>query len=385
MEFFNNLRDALQERQISMKQFMSFVRKEFYHIFRDKTTMAILLILPILMLVLFGYSISTEVKNSKIAILDSSNDVATRAIIEKFRNSEYFSVKKMVNNPSEIQDLFKKDRLNMVLVFGDNFYENLAHTGNAQVQLIVDGSDPNSAKTIVTYATSIIGAYQLELSKIDKIPFQINPQIKLLYNPQMKGAYNFVPGVMGMILMLICAMMTSISIAREKELGTMEVLLVSPMKPIYIILSKTIPYFVLSLVNLATILLLSVFLLKVPIAGSLFWLIAFSLVYIFVNLSLGLLISSIVDSQLVALLISGMVLMLPVIMLSGMMFPVENMPVFFQWISQIIPAKWYIIGVKKIMIKGLGLSSIIPEMSVLLGMGIVLVIASLKNFKYRLE
>jgi len=379
------LRDALQERQISMKQFMSFVRKEFYHIFRDKTTMAILLILPILMLVLFGYSISTEVKNSKIAILDSSNDVATRAIIEKFRNSEYFSVKKMVNNPSEIQDLFKKDRLNMVLVFGDNFYENLAHTGNAQVQLIVDGSDPNSAKTIVTYATSIIGAYQLELSKIDKIPFQINPQIKLLYNPQMKGAYNFVPGVMGMILMLICAMMTSISIAREKELGTMEVLLVSPMKPIYIILSKTIPYFVLSLVNLATILLLSVFLLKVPIAGSLFWLIAFSLVYIFVNLSLGLLISSIVDSQLVALLISGMVLMLPVIMLSGMMFPVENMPVFFQWISQIIPAKWYIIGVKKIMIKGLGLSSIIPEMSVLLGMGIVLVIASLKNFKYRLE
>ncbi len=385
MEFFNNLRDALQERQISMKQFMSFVRKEFYHIFRDKTTMAILLILPILMLVLFGYSISTEVKNSKIAILDSSNDVATRAIIEKFRNSEYFSVKKMVNNPSEIQDLFKKDRLNMVLVFGDNFYENLAHTGNAQVQLIVDGSDPNSAKTIVTYATSIIGAYQLELSKIDKIPFQINPQIKLLYNPQMKGAYNFVPGVMGMILMLICAMMTSISIAREKELGTMEVLLVSPMKPIYIILSKIIPYFVLSLVNLATILLLSVFLLKVPIAGSLFWLIAFSLVYIFVNLSLGLLISSIVDSQLVALLISGMVLMLPVIMLSGMMFPVENMPVFFQWISQIIPAKWYIIGVKKIMIKGLGLSSIIPEMSVLLGMGIVLVIASLKNFKYRLE
>ena len=379
------MRDALQERQISMKQFMSFVRKEFYHIFRDKTTMAILLILPILMLVLFGYSISTEVKNSKIAILDSSNDVATRAIIEKFRNSEYFSVKKMVNNPSEIQDLFKKDRLNMVLVFGDNFYENLAHTGNAQVQLIVDGSDPNSAKTIVTYATSIIGAYQLELSKIDKIPFQINPQIKLLYNPQMKGAYNFVPGVMGMILMLICAMMTSISIAREKELGTMEVLLVSPMKPIYIILSKTIPYFVLSLVNLATILLLSVFLLKVPIAGSLFWLIAFSLVYIFVNLSLGLLISSIVDSQLVALLISGMVLMLPVIMLSGMMFPVENMPVFFQWISQIIPAKWYIIGAKKIMIKGLGLSSIIPEMSVLLGMGIVLVIASLKNFKYRLE
>ena len=207
----------------------------------------------------------------------------------------------------------------------------------------------------------------------------------MLYNPQMRGAYNFVPGVMGMILMLICAMMTSISIAREKEFGTMEILLVSPVKPIFIILSKTIPYFVLSLVNLTTILVLSVFLLGVPVAGSLFWLIVFSLLYIFVNLSLGLLISSLVDSQLVALLISGMVLMLPVIMLSGMMFPVENMPEFFQWISQIIPAKWYIIGVKKIMIKGLGVSSIIPEIIVLSTMGILLITASLKKFKYRLE
>lgn len=364
---------------------MSFVRKEFHHIFRDKTTMAILLVLPILMLILFGYSISTEVKNSKIAILDASNDVASRAIIEKFRNSEYFSVVKTIKSPSEIEDLFRKDRLNMVVVFSNNFYEDLVHTGNAQVELISDGTDPNSAKTIVSYATIIIAAYQQELAKTTAIPFQINPQIKLLYNPQMKGAYNFVPGVMGMILMLICAMMTSISIAREKELGTMEILLVSPMKPIHIIISKTIPYFVLSLVNLTTILLLSVFLLGVPIAGSLFWLIVFSLVYIFVNLALGLLISSMVNSQLVALLISGMVLMLPVIMLSGMMFPIENMPVFFQWISQIIPAKWYIIGVKKIMIKGLGFSAIIPEISVLLGMGIILIGVSLKKFKYRLE
>lgn len=370
---------------IKRSSFMSFVRKEFHHIFRDKTTMAILLVLPILMLLLFGYAISTEVKNSKIGILDSSNDAATRAIIEKFRNSEYFSVVESIHNPNEIPKLFLKDKLKMVVVFSDNFYENMVHTGNAQVELITDGSDPNSAKTIVTYATTIIGAYQLELSKTAKVPFQINPQIKLLYNPQMKGAYNFVPGVMGMILMMICAMMTSISIAREKELGTMEILLISPMKPIYIILSKTIPYFFLSLVNLTTILLISVFILHVPVAGSLFWLIAFSLVYIFVNLALGLLISSLVDTQLVALLISGMVLMLPVIMLSGMMFPVENMPVIFQWISQIIPAKWYIIGVKKIMIKGLGFSAIIPEISVLMSMGILFVGLSLKKFKYRLE
>lgn len=368
-----------------MKQFMSFVRKEFHHIFRDKTTMAILLLLPVLMLILFGYAITTEVKNSKIAIYDPSNDQATRALIQKFNASEYFSVEKRLKFPSEIETQFRSGEVKMVLVFSGNFYQNMLHTGNAQVALITDGTDPNSAKSVVTYATNIIGLYQQELFKTQKIPMQIIPQVKLLYNPQMKGAYNFVPGVMGMILMLICAMMTSISIAREKELGTMEILLVSPMKPIHIILAKTIPYFFLSLVNLTTILVLSVFLLGVPIAGSFFWLIVLALVYIFVNLSLGLVISSIVDSQLVALLISGMVLMLPVIMLSGMMFPVENMPVFFQWISEILPAKWFIVGVKKIMIKGLGFKAIIPELSVLVGMGIVLITVSLKKFKYRLE
>lgn len=368
-----------------MNQFMSFVRKEFHHIFRDKTTMAILLLLPILMLLLFGYAITTEVKNSKLAIYDPSNDITTRAIVEKFASSEYFTVDKMLNSSADVERQFKSGEIKMVVVFSEKFHKNMMHTGTAQIGLIADATDPNSAKSVVSYATSIINLYQQEKLNVDKIPYQIISQVKLLYNPQMKGAYNFVPGVMGMIIMLICAMMTSISIAREKELGTMEILLVSPMKPIYIILSKTIPYFFLSLVNLTTILLISVFVLGVPIAGSLFWLIVLSLIYIFVNLSLGLVISSVVNSQLVALLMSGMVLMLPVIMLSGMMFPVENMPVFFQWISQIIPAKWYIIGVKKVMIKGLGFSSIIPELSVLISMGLVLIVLSLKKFKYRLE
>lgn len=368
-----------------MKQFMSFVRKEFHHIFRDRTTMAILLVLPILMLILFGYAITTEVKNTKIAILDPSKDIASRAISEKIRTSEYFSIVRNIDNPETAQELFRRGEVNMVVVFGENFYENMVHTGSAQVELLTDGSDPNSAKTIVSYVTNIILMYQQELFRIDKIPYQINPQVKLLYNPEMKGAYNFVPGVMGMILMLICAMMTSISIAREKELGTMEILLVSPMKPLYIIFSKTIPYFVLSLINLTTILLLSVFVLKVPIAGSLVTLIGLSLVYIFVALSLGLLVSSIVDSQQTALLISGMVFMLPIIMLSGMMFPIENMPWPLQWLSQIIPAKWYIMAVKKIMIKGLGITSILKEIAVLLSMGIILTGVSLKKFKYRLE
>jgi ABC-2 type transport system permease protein len=221
--------------------------------------------------------------------------------------------------------------------------------------------------------------------KIGKIPYQITPEVKLLYNPSMVAAYNFVPGVMGMILLLICAMMTSVSITREKERGTMEVLLVSPMKPLYVILSKAVPYFFLSLVNLATILLIAHFIMHVPIAGSLFWLLTISLVYIFVCLTLGLLISTIVDTQMAALIISAIGLMMPVMLMSGMMFPIENMPVYIRWISDIIPARWYIEAIRKLMIMGLGFKAIIQELSILVGMGIILIVISLRKFKIRLE
>ncbi len=385
MMFFISWRVMHREKQNKMSPFLSFVRKEFYHIFRDKTTTAILLALPVLMLMLFGYAITTEVKNSRVAVYDPSNDLFTRAVIEKLNASEYFTVVKMLKTSDEINEQFRKGEVKMVIAFSEKCYQNMLHTGTAQVALIVDGTDPNSSKAVVGYASAILAQQQQDMFQFTNIPFQVQPEIKLLYNPTMKGAYNFVPGVMGMILMLICAMMTSISIAKEKEMGTMEVLLVSPVKPSHIILAKTIPYFVLSLINLSTILLISVFILGVPVAGSLFWLLMLSLVYILVNLSLGLVISSVVDNQQTALLISGMVLMLPVIMLSGMMFPVENMPVFFQWISQVIPAKWYIIGVKKIMIKGLGFEAILPQLSVLLGMAILLIGVSIKKFRYRLE
>jgi ABC-2 type transport system permease protein len=368
-----------------MKQFLSFVRKEFKHIFRDRTTIAILLLLPILMLILFGYAITTEVKNTKIAVYDPSKDATTKAIIEKLQSSEYFTLFQMLNNQADVDEIFKEGKIGMVVIFSEKFYENMMHTGTAQIQLITDGTDPNSSTTLTGYATRIISAYQQELIHAGGVPYQIYPEVKLLYNPEMKGAYNYVPGVMGMIMMLICAMMTSIAIAREKESGTMEILLVSPMKPIYIILSKAVPYLFLSLVNLTTILLLSVFVLKVPIAGSIFWLIVISLAFIFVCLALGLLISSLVSTQLVALLISGMALIIPVIMLSGMIFPVENMPAVLQWISQIVPAKWYIIAVKNIMIKGLGFMAIAKELIILGIMAAVLIIISLKNFKYRLE
>jgi ABC-2 type transport system permease protein len=217
------------------------------------------------------------------------------------------------------------------------------------------------------------------------IPFRITTETKFLYNPQMKGAYNFVPGVLGMILMLICAMMTSIAIVREKEMGTMEVLLVSPMKPILIILAKVVPYFVISFVNLITVLLLSVFVLGVPIAGSLFWLIIVSMLFIFVSLSLGLLVSTLTESQMAAMLISGMAFMMPVMLLSGMMFPIESMPMPLRILSNVIPAKWFIIAIKNLMIKGTGISAVLKEILILCVMATVILTVSFKKFKNRLE
>jgi len=347
--------------------------------------MAILLLLPVMMLLLFGYAISTEVKNTGIAVYDPSKDAATERIISQLGRSSYFRVTAVLDSPDQIESAFRKGKTGLVVVFSDNFYENVMHTGDAQVQLIADGTDPNTALTLTNYAFSIITAYQTELLERENVPYRIVPEVRLLYNPEMRSAYNFVPGVMGMILMLICAMMTSISIAREKEMGTMEILLVSPMPPLLIILSKAVPYFFLSCVNLTTILLLSVFVIGVPIAGSFTALLVLSLVFIFVALAFGLLISSITDSQTVALLISGMALTLPVILLSGMMFPVENMPWFLQAVSTVIPARWYIAAVRKIMIKGLGFASVLKEIGILSVMAAVLIAASLKKFKTRLE
>lgn len=369
-----------------MKQFLVFVRKEFYHIFRDVRTVMILLLMPVVQIILFGFALSSEVNNVKIAIFDPAKDQATQLITERISASKYFNVVKMISEPGDVESLFKSGKANIVLLYSERFNENLIHTGHAQIQLITDGTEPNTANAVIRYATNIIMTCQQELLQMQSPVSSINiiPEIKLLYNPQMKSSYNFVPGVMGLILMLICAMMTSISIVREKEVGTMEVLLVSPMRPIYIIISKAVPYFVLSFVNLTTILLLAVFVLGVPISGSLFWLIFISLIFILVALSIGLLVSTLVDTQVAAMLISGMVFMMPTILLSGMIYPVENMPWILRLISNFIPAKWYIMAVKKLMIQGLSIDSAFLELGVLCTMATVFILISLKMFKKRL-
>ena len=367
-----------------MKQFFAFVRKEFYHIFRDRRTMLILLGMPVVQIILFGFAISTEVKNVRVVVLDPSNDVMTRRIVDRIGASEYFRMERMIHSPEELEAIFREGDADLAIVFSTRFADGI-YTGDSQIQLVADATDPNMATTRTNYAAGIIASVQQELMPPGVSVATIVPDVKLLYNPQMKSTYNFVPGVMGLILMLICAMMTSISIVREKESGTMEILLVSPVKPLFVILSKAVPYFVLSFINLVTILLLSVYVLHVPVAGSLFWLITVSLLFIFVSLALGLLISSVTRTQVAAMLASGLILMMPTMILSGMIFPIESMPLVLQIISDILPARWYIQAVHKLMIEGVDITLVLKEVGILALMAAVLITISFKKFKNRLE
>lgn len=367
-----------------MKQFITFVKKEFKHVFRDRKTLLMLFGLPIVQIVLFGFALTNEIKNSKIVVLDNSKDNTTRAIINEIEASKYFEIETEAGNIREVEAAFKSGKIKSAIVFQSNFDNDLLHLNKAQVQIIADGSDPNTATTLTNYLTAILQTYQQQHLMQGPIPFQIIPETRMLYNPELKGAHNFVPGVMALVLMLVCVMMTSISIVREKELGTMEVLLVSPFKPLLVILSKAVPYLILSIVNLIVILLLSIYALGLPINGSVILLFFVSTLYIITALSLGLLISTTTASQQTAMLLSLMGMLLPTMLFAGFMFPIENMPWPLQVISNAVPAKWFYIIVKSIMIKGLGLTSIWKETLILFGMTMFLLALSLKKFKVRL-
>ncbi|MBK7632216.1 MAG: ABC transporter permease [Ignavibacteriales bacterium] len=368
-----------------MKQLLTFVKKEFHHILRDKRSMLVLLGLPIVQLLIFGFAITTETRNCNIAILDNSKDEATQNIITRIESSTYFDIERTLSSNDQIEKTFKTGRIKLAIVFQSNFQNDLLHTNKAQIQIITDASDPNQATTLTNYVSAIVREYQQELNQNKDLPYTINTEIRMLYNPQLKGEYSSVPGVMGMILLLISAMMTSISIVKEKEIGTMEVLLVSPMKPSIVIASKVIPYFIVSLINVITILLISNFVFGIPIQGSFLLLGFITVIYIICALSLGILISTVTSSQQAAMIISLMGLMLPVVMLSGYAFPIANMPLILQIISNVIPAKWYIIMVKDVMIKGIGLFEIWQELLIIIGMTTFFLGLSIKRFKVRLQ
>ncbi len=367
-----------------MKILIAFIKKEFYHILRDRRTLIILFGMPIVQVILFGFAITNEVNHAPVAILDHSKDPVTYELTSRLFSSGYFEPFGNLSHASEIPEIFQQGKVKMVVIFDSEFAEKMEKKEFPSVQLIADASDPNIGSTVIAYASAIIGSYQQESLTNGNFAPTITTATRMLYNPTLNSTYYFVPGVITVLLMLISAMMTSITIAREKEFGNMEILLVSPLKPVMIIIGKSVPYIFLALINALVILAIGTIVFKMPMEGNRGLLLLEVLLFVTTALSLGILISSIANNQQTALMMSLMGLMLPTILLSGFIFPVESMPRILQWISNVIPARWFIIIIKNIMLKGTGWSVIWQETLILTGMTAVFIILSVKRFKIRL-
>ncbi|MEZ4899682.1 MAG: ABC transporter permease [Saprospiraceae bacterium] len=368
-----------------MKTFLAFIRKEFWHILRDRRSLIILFGMPVMQIVLFGFALSNELKNSRIAILDASHDAYTQRIVQQLNSSEYFTVTTSIQDEKEIEPLFLKNKVKMVVVFPRGFADLLSHQHEAKVQLIADATDTNTANTMVGYASSILSSFQDWLLDQESLPYTIHTETHMLYNPQLRSAYNFVPGLMAMIIMVLSAMMTSVAIVRERENGNMEVLLVSPLKPMWIVVAKAVPYFLLSFINVLIILILSYTLLSLPVHGSLILFLTSCLVFILTSLALGLLISTVAGSQQVAMFMSLIGLLMPTILLSGFMFPIENMPWILRAISHIVPARWFYTITQSILLKGVSLFTLWKELLILVGMALFFLVISIRRFRLRLN
>ncbi len=368
-----------------MKRFFGFVKKEFQHIFRDKRTLLILFGLPIVMIILFGFVVTTEIKDVEVGIWDRSMDQTSIMATQKIFSSGYFVPAGYIDHEEEIGELFRSGKAKVVVVFEEGFERTLLRENRASINLITDGSDVNTAQLSLTYLQGVLMNYFQSMNQDVQMPWTVNMNSRMFYNEEMKGVYMFVPGLMALILMLISALMTSVTIAREKEFGTMELLLASPLKPREIILGKVTPYVLLSFVNAMTILLLGFLVFDVPVVGSLWLLMGECMLYITLALSLGVLISTSVKTQQMAMFISLLGLMLPTILLSGFIFPIDNMPKVLQWFSAIMPPRWFIVIVKNIMLKGTGMAFIWKETLILLGMTLFFILAAVRRFKIRLD
>lgn len=366
-----------------MKQLLAFILKEFKHIFRDTRTMLILFVMPIAQLLIFGYVVSTEIRDAHIGILDHSRDAATREITRRMAASGYYVIDEMLTSEAQIEPAFRKGTLKMVVVFEPGFATNLLKEGKASVQFLADASDANTAQLLTGYGAGIVQQYAAGLN-VQQASVGIKTQVRMFYNEEMKGVFMSVPGLMAMILMIVSAMMTSISITREKEFGSMEVLLISPLQPWQIIVGKVTPYLLLAFVNTLTVLAMSYWVFQMPINGSLTLLLAVSTLFSLVALSLGIFISTVASNQMVAMFISMFALMLPTILLSGFIYPIENMPLPLQLLSNIMPPRWFIVAIKRIMLQGAGITYIWKEVVILMGFVVLFIALSIKKFSVRI-
>ena len=368
-----------------MNRFLGFVKKEFQHIFRDVRTLLILFGLPVIMIILFGYVVTTEIRDVKVGIWDMSGDEASRQAIQKILSSGYFVPAGPLQNEEQIGALFRSGRAKVVVIFEPDFEKRLMREKRAAIKLVTDASDANSAQLAQNYLMGVLVSHFRSMNQDIQVPWEINVRSRMFYNDEMKGVYMFVPGLMALILILISALMTSVTITREKEFGTMELLLASPLKPREIILGKVAPYVLLSFVNAMTIVLLGFLVFGVPVVGSIWLLMLECMLYITLALSLGVLISTSARTQQMAMVLSMLGLMLPTILLSGFIFPIDNMPRILQWLSTLMPARWFVVIVKNIMLKGTGIGYVWKETLILLGMTLFFIIAAVRRFNIRLE
>lgn len=347
-----------------MAALTSMIKKETLHLLRDFRTLTVVLIMPLVLLLLFGFAISTEVNDIRIIAVVQRHDDTSRDLLEKLRTNPYFTFRGVVGF-NEVEPAQRRGDADAAVV-------QRSDNGKVSYQIIVDASNTATSQTSTEYIRNVLtgNAGRPELTHI-------------MYNPQLRSAYNFVPGIMGMIFILICAMMTSVSIVSEKETGTMNLLLVSPVRPRTIILGKLVPYFVLSCLILSLMLTIAYTVLGLPLSPAVFNVIWISLLYIILALALGLLISTLASTQVTALLVSGVLLMLPVIMLSGMIFPIDNMPAALQAISYVIPARWYISAMRTLMIQQLPASHVMTETAVLAAMTVTVLTVAIKKFNSR--
>lgn len=364
------------------------VIKEYRQLKRDKRSLGVLLFIPAMMLILFGYALTFDVKHISLAVYDEDRTHLSRDFAESFLHSEYFSLKTSLARTSEIDALLGREEASVALVIPNNFSEEILAGRQGKVQVIVDGANSNAATTALGYVNAIVQSYSQEvLTKtlqrvgVHRVVLPIDYRPRVWFNPELRSAKFLIPGLIGFILMVTAVISTSLSIVREKERGTMEQIVVSPVKPMELILGKTILYVIISLLATVVILLVGYFLFEVETRGSYFLLFLVSLVYLVGTLGLGILISTIADSQQVAFTLSVIITMLPTFLLSGFVFPIRNMPIPIQVITYIIPARYYMEALRSIILKGVGMEAFWSQFLALTAFAAVMITVSSKRMK----
>lgn len=353
------------------------IRKEFIHIRRDFRTLIIIFIMPVVQLLMFGYAINIEIQNIDLSVIDHSESPASRDLVRAFQGSKFFTVRYFEGSETLAGTLFQSQKAKMVLIMPQDFAMTIERPVATKVQVLIDASDSNAAQAIRNYADAILQTYNAGRGMA--APFDVQTTIQ--YNPTLKSTYFFVPGLVALLLMMISALLTSVAIAREKETGTMEQILVSPVRSREIVIGKVLPYIFLAFIDGIIILLVAHFWFKVPMAGSVSLLLGAALLYVFVALAIGLFISTLAHTQQVAMVAALISSMLPTIMLSGFFFPIASMPKVLQFVTYVVPARYFLVIIRGIMLKGNTLMQIWMPLLVLAGMGIFFTLVSTKKFK----